>query len=193
MRDHMKIMQKYISAFFLASCVLAAVPSQAMDKFTTQIKDTVIANPYVSASILAGMVIGSCLYLKKRFFGRSVTVKPSIRQDVKLQETLVASAKEVTRPDQTLPVEQTVLAEPMKTLQSEPVCSIEHILADSQVIQTAKPEQISPVVDDNQVIQTIKVVNSHDQSLSIHVLNADDNDELQVSVPAHSNRFININ
>ena len=152
----MKTIRKYISAFLLVSCMFVVVPNQAMDKFTTKIKDTIIANPYISASIAAGMLIGSCLYFKNYFFGESVTVEPTVKQDVKpnvkqdvlLQETLGNSTEAVKQEK------------------------------DSSITQY--------IIAGNQPKRVIKVMNNQDQPLNICVSKDNDDSTQQFSVPSYS-------
>jgi hypothetical protein len=156
--------------------MFVAVPTKAMGKTTLQIKDTVIANPYVSASIVVGIVIVSCIYLKKCFFGRSaVVVKSSVQQDVVQQEIVIVPAKEVIRRVQISPIVHPIVRE------------------------AVEPEQTSPVVilvaGENQGAQIIKVVNDHNQSLNFRGSSVDDNDDVmhQFSVPSYSDGLITIN
>lgn len=93
--------------FLLASCALIAMPNQAMgasnnllssvraslpsiqniSDLAVQARDAAIENRYIAVPALAVIVIGSCVYLKKRFSGRSeIVVKSSLQQDIVLQE-----------------------------------------------------------------------------------------------------------
>ncbi|MDR3549993.1 MAG: hypothetical protein P4L31_01140 [Candidatus Babeliales bacterium] len=195
----MTTIRTYISTILLASCVLATMPNQAMNTsnnqlnnlfnrvrsslpsmqnigdFVNQARDTVIENRYIAAPALAVVVIGYCIYLKKRFFGRSaMVVKSSIQQDVVPQEIAIIPTKEVAALVQISPIAPSIVKETVEQEQVSPV--------------------VLPIVNDNQATQIIKVVNDHNQSLNLRISIVDDNDVVhQFSVPSYSNGLININ
>ncbi len=163
----MTIIRTYISTFLLAICMFTAVVNQ-VNAVEIEIKESISENRYSFVSIVAIILTGPYHYFK-RFFGSSVIVKPDIKQDVVLQESIKLIPNSNVMESVTVPLSDTT--------------------------ETVKLEQVSPIelVVDELEAQSIKVLNNHDQSLKISFSSLDEDDCVlhQFSVPSFSCGSIN--
>lgn len=94
------IIRTYVSAFFLASCMFVAVPSQAIDSNENNLAE-LSSDVQAERSLFVRILISPYVCLK-RLFGKDVTVKPVAQQDVVVQEIL-GDSKEAAKSEQASP------------------------------------------------------------------------------------------
>lgn len=191
----MKTIRTYVSAFLVASCMLVALPNQAMNSgvqsgnsklfalpslqtisdLTVKIKNTVLENRHVSATILAGVLTGSYLCYKY-FFKKNAT--PVVKQNT------APIINEEVKP---------VITQATKPIVKQEVVAQEKPNSSPEVTQSEQISPVAHVVDKKKTTQFIEVMNDHDQSLTISFSSDNADCAQQFSIPGYSYSKININ
>lgn len=207
----MKTVRTYVSAFLITSCIFVAHSNQAISfdmqsgksklmslpglqmigKCTDQIKNVVLANRCVSASILTGVLVGSYLCFK-HFFGHNVT--PVAKQNA--APIIKKEVQPLSKQDTSLNINHEI--ETVENKDAKPITKQEAVLQakPAKLPETPKSEQVIPVVcpiaDKKKVVRVIEVMNDHDQSLSISVSSGNDGVVQQFSVPGYSCKQVSV-
>lgn len=180
MEDDMRNIRKYAPALLFVSCMCwpkrvenvdsIKPSSKTFGSFVVQVKDTVLAAPYISASIVAGVLTAS-YFCYKYFLGSSASaiVKPIVKQ---VAEPIIEQAAKPVVEQEAKPsvkqefVMQKQLVKSTKTVMSKKSFPGKHSVAP------AKQEK-----------QVVKVLNDQDQSLDVYVSNGGRTE--QFSIPKY--------